>query len=103
MSKWKDVSSWGQSATEKDGSVPTAWEMQISDLRIVVTRHIHYSPDAWVLRTWPEILRTRVAGYRDVADAKAEAVSLLRKKLKELLQELDEYHAEKGGEDGNTR
>jgi hypothetical protein len=48
--KWKDISSFSKSDKSK---TPKTFELQVSGLKIAVHRHIHYSPDVWLLSCEP--------------------------------------------------
>ncbi len=56
--KWKDVSSFSQGDKAR---IPCSFELRAAGIRIAVSRHIHYAPDAWVLRCEPFTTGTEIS------------------------------------------
>ena len=70
---WKDISSYSQ--REKDRT-PKTWQFISNGVLLVVTRHIHLSPDVWAARCEPSVSLVELKS-KDIDDAKKEAVSLV--------------------------
>jgi hypothetical protein len=86
--QWKDVTSYSRDDKER---IPSSFETRAGDLRITVTRHIHYPPDVWLLSV-AEYSRLNLIELRsrDLADAQAEALTLVRTRLHEALAAMGE-------------
>lgn len=76
---WKDVSSWSRSDTVR---TPKTWEASASGMRIVITRHRDYPPDAWILRCSEVGLDLLQLMAVDLEEAQLEALGLVRGRLK---------------------
>lgn len=81
---WKDTTSYARG----DKREPRTWRALAGPIAIVVTRHINYSPDQWLvscdlLAPFPVALESR-----DLEDAKSEAIGLVRGKALEIVQAL---------------
>jgi len=83
--EWKDITSFSQG--EKDRT-PRTWQIQVGRVRVVVTRHIHYSPTAWLLRC-ENFGIEEVLASSDIEDAKKEALATIRSILSGALAYLD--------------
>jgi hypothetical protein len=81
--EWKDISSHSQRATDR---TPKSWETVGLSSSIVVTRHIHYGPDVWIMRH--EILGEKELKSKDIDSAKLEAQALVISELITLTGEL---------------
>jgi hypothetical protein len=82
MSEWNDISSFSKGDTDR---TPKSWDIIAGNVRLVVTRHIHY--DGWVTRCEP-FFGIRQLESDAVEEAKKEAKALLRRKLEHALKEL---------------
>ena len=49
----------------------------MENLRLIVTRHIDYQPDKWVVKSYPAIVDEQALEGKDIYSAKAEAMGLL--------------------------
>ena len=81
---WEDISS--HSRRDKDRT-PKTWELRLAGIRVVVTRHIHFEPDEWVMTCDPWF-EQRSLGRVDADEAKDAAVGAVREKLAESLAAL---------------
>jgi len=82
--KWKDISSYSRKDTDR---TPKTWELKAAGMMIVVTRHINYSPDAWLMTCQPfcEILEI---GHGTADEAKSVAVEYVSKNLERCIAAL---------------
>lgn len=78
MVEWKDASSWSQRDSKEVRSVPRTWTADIGKFRLSVSRHIDHEPDVWVLRCYPGLFSGVEAASKDIDEAKAQAVEMLR-------------------------
>lgn len=81
---WKDVTTY--SRDDKD-RLPRVWHLDCGDMRVAVHKHIHYAPDAWLLTCSPFFDKRELCA-KDADDAKAEALALVREKVKTLAEAL---------------
>ncbi|WP_341744698.1 hypothetical protein [Azonexus hydrophilus] len=79
--QWKDVSSYSQDDKVRE---PRTFELRVAGTRLVVTRHIHHAPDAWVLNFSPFVEGLEV-GRGTAEEAKGAALEVVRAKLNEVL------------------
>lgn len=84
---WKDATSWSQRDSKEARATPGTWEANVGSFRLVVTRHIHHSPDAWIMKIYP-FGTICVAKSKDIDAAKAEAIRLLRSICKVALDDI---------------
>ena len=86
-SEWRDVTGTygGGRYFKREEIEPRSWDIAVDDFRLVVTRHIDYDPEDWVI-TCP-LFRRVLRGY-SADKAKAKALSILRLKLNRLLEAL---------------
>lgn len=87
MTTWKDVTSYGGGTGPK---VPTTWELISGHLRVVVTRHIHYDPEAWVLRCPAVGIDLQELKEPDLEDAQREAIRLVYVRIENLVADVSE-------------
>lgn len=80
---WEDVTSYSRGDTDR---TPRSWKYDAGGLKIVVTRHIDY-PGTWILRCEPWF-SARQLESDDVESAKAEALGLVREKVRIVLNNL---------------
>lgn len=86
---WKDISSYSRYDEARE---PVTFTLQLNGLKLVVTRHIHHAPDAWVLTCQPWFEQREVSkGTAD--EAKATALTLVRSKLAEATDALNQIEA----------
>lgn len=78
--KWKDISSYSRGDRDR---TPHSWECKVAGIRLVVTRHIHHDPSDWLVRCG--ILPERVLKSKDIDDAKAEALAMLRSAAQQIV------------------
>jgi hypothetical protein len=82
---WRDVSSYSRD----EARVPKSVEFATKDLRVCVTRHRDYGPDVWclvchdVFMSYPLVLKAK-----QLEDAKAEALVVVRGRLERMLGSL---------------
>lgn len=89
MIEWKDETSWSQRDGKEARATPTTWEANAGSFRLVVTRHIHHSPDAWIIKVYPfGTIGVAKSKYIDIA--KEEAIRLLRSICKAALNDIGE-------------
>jgi hypothetical protein len=82
--------------------IPKTWEASIGlGIRLVVTRHIDYEPDAWIARSQPSILDMVVLQSKDIEEAKAEAVELLVSRCKQIIRECEDGKQNTSDNTGN--
>lgn len=67
---------------------PRTWKFRSPELTLVVTRHIYYPADAWVLRCEPWFSQVPLRA-KDIEDAQKEALSLVRTYLRKSLVQLE--------------
>ena len=82
--QWKDISSYSQRDTDR---TPKTWALKAAGLKIVVTRHIHHAPDAWVLSCEPFCGGIEI-GTGTADEAKAAAVEIVRMNLEQCIAAL---------------
>lgn len=82
--QWKDISSYSQRDTDR---TPKTWELKVARLTVIVTRHIHHAPDAWVLSCDPFCSAFEI-GNGTADEAKSAAVEFVRKNLEKCIAEL---------------
>jgi len=86
---WKDVSSYSQSDKER---VPKSFEIMAGGsrgIRIVVSRHIHYEPDQWLLQCHDLSIDNNLLQNKDLEKAQEEAIQKVRAYVKSLAAALD--------------
>ena len=84
MIEWKDVTNYSRSDTKR---VPRSWAALIGGLRVTVSRHIHYAPDAWLLTCSPWFETTELT-VKDGEMAKLQAFKWIGQRLRGALLEL---------------
>jgi len=83
--QWKDITSRRQGETDR---TPRTYQSEAGLLRVVVTRHIYHPPDVWVLNASP-FFDGKPLNSKGADEAKAEALSLVRKTLADALAAID--------------
>jgi hypothetical protein len=83
MPKWKD-----KTKGYSDDTVESS-EVKVGQYRLIVHRHIHYSPDAWLGSCSP-LFSAHLLSSTDLTEAKAECAALLEIVLSEALADLAE-------------
>lgn len=73
MSEWKDTTSYGRGGP-KPGEEPSAWQITLGTMRVVVTRHINHDPADWIMRCDEIGLGLFPLASRDIEAAKREAL-----------------------------
>lgn len=86
MTTWVDATGYGQGDPRQ--RTPRTWEAKFAWLRVCVTRHMDFSPDTWLLRAHDVGLELVILSSRDLKDAQAEAVLLVRARLEQALAAL---------------
>jgi hypothetical protein len=81
---WKNVTSYSQGDKERK---PRTWEARFGGLRIVVTRHMDYEKDQWVLRCH-DLHLERLLASKDVKEAACQARAMVQAHLEQLLRDL---------------
>ena len=84
---WKDETSFSKS--DKDHT-PRTWCAKFGGFSLILTRHIHYTPDEWVASCCG-VFENKVMASKEVYDAAAEAVATLQFKLKAAIGEIHDY------------
>lgn len=91
MSDWQDTSSYSQTLGRRRGVMThRSWEKQYpSGLRIAVHR-LHGIQNQWFLSTYnPELFKQKSLKSTDIKEAQSEAMSLIKRKLKSLWNEME--------------
>ena len=81
---WKDVTSYARGDTKR---IPVSWEIEQGNLRIVVSRHIHYGPDAWTVTCYP-VLDTKGLNSKVLAEAATEALARVKAEIDKLVSDM---------------
>jgi len=101
---WKDVSSYSRGDREK-GIPPSSYELEVGNLKLVVTRHVHYDPTDWVLRM-EGVFEKTLTGNITAGFAKANCLMLARRYLREAMDavtlEMETGSASEFAWDGTT-
>lgn len=87
---WRDETSY--SRDEKEPRTPRTWATSVGPIRVWVSRHIHYAPDEWTIGA-SALVVTRAAKSKDLEEAKAEAVTALRRIVAQIVKALPEGEA----------
>jgi hypothetical protein len=82
--KFKDTSSYSQGTVKR---VPKTFEAYVGCIKLVVTRHIDYEPEDWVIRAEPFV--KDVVSNVSADEAQRTLVESLRAALRSHLSELD--------------
>lgn len=85
MAKWKDISSYSQTENPR---VPKTFELQIRNLRVIVSRHIHYPPTSWLISSESCLFSEYEFKSDDLFGAKLCAMKLLAESLDAMTKEL---------------
>lgn len=75
MTTWKDTSSWCKSEVDR---TPKTWTFESHGKRVVVTRHVGYGPDAWVMSCYDLGMNLVPLEAKDIEKAKVEALGIVR-------------------------
>lgn len=87
MSNWCDETSYRRD--ERRGETePRTWVIRFGWLRVIVTRHIHHPPDAWLLVCDAMNIDYRDLESSDLAEAQRRALEIVGKRLKDAMDEL---------------
>lgn len=81
---WKDITSYSQGETDRG---PRVMVLVGHDVRVTVHRHRHYDPDVWLLSCHP-FFDCKVLNNKELEEAKAEAIELVRSRLLLMLNSL---------------
>lgn len=85
--EWKNSTSYSR-GDDKKTMEPSAWSLALGDDRFKPTislhRSIYQAPDVWLVSFTDLNIRNRVLGSKDVDDAKAEAVQVVKDRVKEV-------------------
>ena len=81
---WKNITSYSQS--DKDRT-PRTWEAAFGKTRIVVTRHIDYEKDQWIMRCHALTLE-RLLASKDINEAACQAKAIVQAHLEQMLRDL---------------
>lgn len=85
---WEDITSYRQGDKER---IPASYEKRTGFLRVVVTRSIHGDRGAWYLRSnLPGLDMVEVGRGDDPVPAQRQALKLVKSRLAELAQNLEE-------------
>ena len=88
--EWKDISSFSQGEKDK---TPKTFETYVVSFRIVVTRHIGFKPDEWILRCEP-MFKYYIIGIGSAEEAQGAAIVAVREQLSkvcDMLKEAEEW------------
>ena len=83
--EWKDVTSFSRGATDR---TPRSWQIDLGKVRVVVTRHIHYGPDVWLMRCDTFKIDKELVS-KDIGFAKQEALDIVKGFLVIALEALE--------------
>ncbi len=81
---WKDISSYSR---EEKRTEPKTFEANVYELRLIITRHIHYEPELWLFTCEPFFDLAKLQSTK-IDEAQAEAVHLLRLKMEHICSRL---------------
>lgn len=82
MAEFKDTSTYSQGDTIR---TPRTFTAHIGkSVRLVVTRHVHYAQDEWIMICHPEIVRATILASKEIRSAQFEALSILKNRCKEI-------------------
>ncbi len=84
---WKDASSYSKSDKER---IPNTWVLNFRVWGLTIHRHVHYSPDVWLMSCHSLGISQREIGKVSVEEAQAEALRIARLKLQTMLKEIGE-------------
>lgn len=83
---WVDTTAYRQGEPSR---IPRTWTLQLTDLRIVVTRHRDYAAETWVMLAYPVLGAPRELKSGEIDAAKSEALEIVRHWLRRSLDEVD--------------
>lgn len=82
MSEWKDK------AKRYDNPEIESAEARFGMYRLIVHRHIHYAPDAWLASCSPSVFAGIEMASKELGEAKSQAKAKLQTILETALKEL---------------
>lgn len=90
--KWGDATSYSRGDRER---IPRTWELPVSDVfKITITRHIHYSPETWLLYCPAIGISLTPCPSADLEEAKQWALDKVSLRLTRWLAALEKAIAE---------
>lgn len=92
MSQWKDQTSY--SRNDPEPRVASTWEIEVRDLRIVVTRRIH--EEGWHLVTYPDVVSCSFGRDMPIERAKPRALGLVESALRRMADDVKKIPTEDG-------
>ena len=87
MNDWKDVTSY--SGGRRGNQEPQSWSLQLPWIILIVTRHVDYEPDQWLLNCHQLGLKMEEMRSKDIEAAKKEAVAFCTERRREYLKSLE--------------
>ena len=84
MLAWKDETSYSRNETNR---TPKTWVAKVGSLRLYVTRHIDHGENDWLCSCDP-FFDIRMLESKEIDEAKAEAVVLLKHELERCMKPL---------------
>lgn len=83
--KWKNTTAY--SMGQRDKVTPRTWSAKHGGLCIVVTRHVYFADDVWVLTVQPGlpgISNTHALESAAIKDAQLEALEMIRQTVTKM-------------------
>lgn len=87
MTRWDDATPYSQGDKIR---TPRTWELTAHPLRVVVTRHVDYPPDVWLVRLYPLHREWSLPPGLTAEQAQAQAITLATTVLKDALSALEQ-------------
>lgn len=81
--KWKNTTSYSQ-GEEKSKVEPRTWRIELEDISISISRHIHYEKDQWVMYCRALNIEQALLDSKEVNSARDEAIHIALEKAKKL-------------------
>jgi len=77
--EWKDKTTYTRDQVVAADRTPRILSVNLGGVQLSVHRHIHHSPDVWLASCTPQFFCQVQLKSADIEEAKAEAITLLRK------------------------
>ena len=79
MAVWKDKTTYTRDQVVAADRTPRILSVNLGGVQLSVHRHIHHGPDVWLASCTPQFFCQVQLKSADIEEAKAEAITLLRK------------------------